>query len=404
MMRWTKDIGWRTGVTLLAVAATLSLQRIPALPSHADMPRPDLFSVGVLGAGPWITAALVVEIGSLVRKRWRRLRTGGAAERDAQLRALGVIWLVVAGAQAFAMAVSLEAMRIGHEPLVQPGVEFRLRYTATLMAGSALIGLLARWTARAGLGGGFTVWILLSQLDVVIEGLAAEHWASQPPNLLHVIMAVLVPAGSTWWLLRDRPLPLPRSVAGIVPVNLALVAWNLRWLTVPWVAIGASALGTVLVGRALHDVDRINSELGAHPGAVVRALRSATALNALYAAVLVACILEGPALTVPATVAAGAIAMLTALVLDLADELRARAELGELVAVWTVEAAWLVPGIAAPLADVGIPFATRGTRFRRLMFFLGPYIPVEILVPSAREAEAVALLRSVRPGVNAAAR
>jgi hypothetical protein len=77
---------------------------------------------------------------------------------------------------------------------------------------------------------------------------------------------------------------------------------------------------------------------------------------------------------------------------DLADEWKARQRLGAMKAVAAVYRVTEIEPALAVLQQAGIEAHARSARFRSLLRFFGPYVPVEILVPVKQAAEAQAML------------
>jgi hypothetical protein len=74
--------------------------------------------------------------------------------------------------------------------------------------------------------------------------------------------------------------------------------------------------------------------------------------------------------------------------LDLAAEHRARVKLGELASVWPVHQVARLDEQLAKLAAANVPALARGEHYRALLQFFGPYVPIELMVPVERAADA----------------
>jgi hypothetical protein len=79
-------------------------------------------------------------------------------------------------------------------------------------------------------------------------------------------------------------------------------------------------------------------------------------------------------------------------VMDLAAEWVARTAQRDLVAVWPLHQMTHVSPALHILGNAGIPAHPRAAYHRALLQFVGPHVPVEILVPRARAVEAQAKL------------
>jgi hypothetical protein len=138
------------------------------------------------------------------------------------------------------------------------------------------------------------------------------------------------------------------------------------------------------------------AELGADPpvqeGAVRKALSAANSLSlfTLLAIAIVpslamawAGLLGGKALVL--------LLVLVAVVLDVGTEVRARIRGEELVAVYPLHRVYAVEPVLAALAAAGIAAHVRGRYVRALWHFFAPFVPIEVMVPPGRAAEAEAI-------------
>jgi hypothetical protein len=77
---------------------------------------------------------------------------------------------------------------------------------------------------------------------------------------------------------------------------------------------------------------------------------------------------------------------------DLVAEIRARARLGELTTLVSEQRIDAADALAARLRAAGIEVHLRALRHRTMLQWLGPYVPVEVMVPVAEEDAARAVL------------
>jgi hypothetical protein len=84
--------------------------------------------------------------------------------------------------------------------------------------------------------------------------------------------------------------------------------------------------------------------------------------------------------------------VLPAVLTDAVVEWRARARRADLVTVWPLHQVQLADEVAATLAAEGIAVHLRGLRFRSLMHFFGPEVPIAVMVPVADAERAHKLL------------
>ena len=88
---------------------------------------------------------------------------------------------------------------------------------------------------------------------------------------------------------------------------------------------------------------------------------------------------------------------LTCAIADVVDEWKALRRLGPLISVWEIQRTAEVEPIFHLLRSAGIEAHARSFLFRATQQFFAPWIPVGILVPATREAEARALLATRLP-------
>ena len=87
------------------------------------------------------------------------------------------------------------------------------------------------------------------------------------------------------------------------------------------------------------------------------------------------------------------VAIAAAVIADLVAEWRDRRR-AQLVAVWPLHDPLLVEPTRDRLVAAGIPHHVQSTRFRTLLWLLGPYVPMMVLVPTEHAEAAYALLSS----------
>jgi hypothetical protein len=87
-------------------------------------------------------------------------------------------------------------------------------------------------------------------------------------------------------------------------------------------------------------------------------------------------------------------AVIAMAVVDHAAEWRARRR-ADLVGVWPIHDAAMADSARRVLAAAGIAAHLRGRAHRSLYQVLGPFIPIEVMVPRERAGEASAILRDM---------
>jgi hypothetical protein len=97
-------------------------------------------------------------------------------------------------------------------------------------------------------------------------------------------------------------------------------------------------------------------------------------------------------LRIPFTASLVVYVAMVAILMDLSAEWRFRAAEPDAVPVWPLHRVALVEVALEALRKSGIPAHPRGAHHRALMHFFGPYVPIDLLVPTARAREAQQIL------------
>ncbi|RZO58527.1 MAG: hypothetical protein EVA89_18820 [Sandaracinaceae bacterium] len=155
-------------------------------------------------------------------------------------------------------------------------------------------------------------------------------------------------------------------------------------------ALATVALAFVFYGplRVARFLDGPNAEERAR-GAVLRALPATLVFTVGLALLYQWALVRFP---LPGAVTALGAAYFGALAVDLWLEARWRSGHGEVAAVWPVHRVYEVGPILDALAAEGIDAHARAERYRSLLQFFGPYVPIEILVPTAQRDDAVGVI------------
>ncbi len=442
-----ESLARRTVLTLALVGAALLLFHVPlagidrsALGLDAST-RQNL-SIGALGIMPVISAYLLVEVVALSRAKWRALRNSGALGRAKLSRVAHVLALVLAAFQAFGVTRYMEGIDVaGLDFVMEPSLGFRVVTVCTLVAGTALLMLIAAAIQRFGLGNGYSVLIAsgvclhlsdipeaatdlppalkvalvagglaVVALFAIVLGLRNTHPALSPADPYRDGAATEQP--STLPIVR----PLP---CGIVPLTVAASALTLPLVIANLVpGVDASALPiasadgyelwglalvlglTPLLARWFHAPQRIAAlrvrALGKRAlGASEAAVRLALSVQVLISMVVLGALWWLAAWlgrTTNVGLALFELTVLPAVILDLATELGARRRLGRAVAVGALHRVWEVDVALELLQQNGIQAAPRTLHHRMLLQFFGPHLPVELLVQPRHAKRARKLL------------
>ena len=276
------------GLVLAALAATVSLPGInqdlfaQLAPSAGPGAPVGLF---MLGIGPVLTAYLLVELVALLVPPWRRLRTGGPAERGRLAPAVAVLALVVAVMQAWFLVSWLRTLGLDATHALPGGAMAFYRSVGLLLAGTVALAILALLVDRFGLGNGFVV-VLLG--GMATSAISIFHWLGDDDTWLDerlgvgagIALAAILTSGILRWRLRARsaasvfrlptaglvPYGFPAAVIGLLSLSMAALpsrfsaAWN--ELTAPGGALLEVAI-LIVAGAALSWLFSRPSRLGA---------------------------------------------------------------------------------------------------------------------------------------------
>jgi hypothetical protein len=416
---------WRLAVTLCAplVVWFQPWVHMPALVRREleNVVRdPDLvpdFSAFALGLGALIAAFVVVELAALAVPSWRRFRLTPLGRRRLGIATV-LLACVIAAIQGYQLAHRFQALldpwviQAGNLPVVQ--------ITATCVGATLVLGVIAALIGEHGLGNGFSALLASG----VVVGLV-RYGIDDPAGQIVAGIAGMVLAGvATAWLAsrrfaeRDDAAPIAPPIAGLLPVlwPVAITAVvgaaavigidEPRWLPPllaagagTWLVIGLVVIPLVLaigLGWVLARPDRTAAMLARMTGANVtpdrRAWAWAAAASALWIALLVAITAITPAYPVVWTSAGAAIVAMA--VLDHVAAWRAHRR-ADLVGVWPIHDAAMADVALRVLAGAGIAAHLRGRHHRSLYQVLGPFLPIEVMVPADRAGEASAILRDM---------
>jgi len=423
----------RLAVSLAAVAIAYALTwlRLPTV--DAELLQRGLHfgirenvSVAALGLNPLVSAAILVELVALIVPSWRALRVRGAQGRAKLWRASVVLTFIVAVFQAFGISMFLANL----SPQTG-GIAFHGLTVLTLVAGTALLLLIAHAVERWGLGNGLSLLLagaflpdILRTLDVTRQRINDESIA--PMTLVICAAAMLAMAFATVRAMRGSASTPAPSIR--VPASGAAPVWDahaLVMLPATFAGMGVIAFESLpQPGSALHTIGllaaallltpvacwlfnqpqrvaRVHRTLG-FEGTVPEAkalLRRAMLRSAIWVAVIVL------GSTVVLQVFGGDVAIggalvivVTSVVLDLLAEFRFRKQHEQVVLIWEEHRVYAADAALTILQGAGIPTLLRGVHHRTLLQFFGPYVAMHVCVPESRETEARALLAGLAEG------
>ena len=381
------------------------------------------FSLLSLGLAPALSAFLIVEAAALIVPQWRELRRGSPAQRRSLVRAALILTMLLALTQGWfvaRLATSLGASPMG--VLFADSTATRVLITVSLAAGTALAVALASLLGHLGLGNGISVLLLTPFVPALGRQLIPLRMMLEARDLLWLTITLGAVVLGTRYLLTAHlrattdaaRIRLPTS--GLVPLISGASAIELFTQLAPTYAPAAGTLSLAAIFAVLIVVLTLvltslflpatklaavwrralpadsADPMTALPPAIKQALwRTLGFLLAL--GVILPRMLQshswGEAVNLIALVT------VTAVALDLVAEWRARSVQDDLVVVWPLHQVALLDAATTALERASIFVHARAANHRALLWFFGPYLPIELMVPRARALEARDILAAV---------
>ena len=132
------------------------------------------FSVFVLGIMPYITASIVMQLLSEMTPALKRIKEEGQSGRNRITQYTRYLTIIIAMAQSFTMASSMEMMRVGTSSVViDPGWPFRLLTMLTMTGGACFVMWLGEQMTERGVGNGASIIITIG----IVSGLPAGAYS-----------------------------------------------------------------------------------------------------------------------------------------------------------------------------------------------------------------------------------
>jgi hypothetical protein len=443
---WRKLAVTLGGIALVAVsrltpakaALTELLEgRAPDSLSLLDPSRGNMFAVGIHSV---LLAYLLAESAALLVPRWRHLRIGTPAERAHLGVAVAVLSCCLTVLHAYLLTrwwYGFGRMTHPMAPLVIDDAADFWSTMALLIGGTTAFAILALLIDRYGLVNGFAA-VLLAGIAFDLAAALHRRFAGELPwqamgstddtlfqGRLLGLGTVALAIAATSAILRWRPRSTPGlshlrpPTAGVVPLAVATsVAPVLaRWPAAAWLVLGAwSSSSSLLQLPTVRDLVFLLIAAGtlswcfslpSHAGRTATLLEPssprqswvgfalATALSTAYLIVLFALDRlirhQAPWYALDFV----GVALATATVMDAVGEWRARWRRGDLVPAWPLHQVQRAGAVLDELARQGIDAHARGLYLRSLLHFFGPFVPILILVPADRRADAAAVIRAV---------
>jgi preprotein translocase subunit SecY len=131
------------------------------------------FSVFVLGIMPYISASIILQLLAEMVPQLKRIKDEGQTGRNRITQYTRYLTIVIALVQSFAMAASMEQMRVGAgDVVIDPGWGFRLLTMLTMTSGSCFIMWLGEQITERGVGNGSSIIIVSGIVTAIPSGAA----------------------------------------------------------------------------------------------------------------------------------------------------------------------------------------------------------------------------------------
>lgn len=410
----------RLCVSLACVAAAYSTRYL-LLPIDGFEQLPEFrgavnASVGALGITPFISAAIFVELVSLMRPTWRQSRVSGAESRVWDRASLSV-GLALAAIQGVGVAYMLQGAVEFSFPKV-----YTFEVSIPLVAGALLAGAsvhrLAAWgIERWGIGNGFGWLVLSGFVSELIERAEALRSADTPwlPQVgcslaLVILLSLVVTVVPRWesgqpsFSPAEGRLPLR---GGRSPVFRMFTCGNV---------LGVGLAVALLFGWGVQHAQGLEVALiwplgllfaaAYQPAARVAGLRKAFKLNPVDAVSISRLRLGYTLLTL------GLLSVLilaserfpefswwllllpiTCVAIDVVQEVRAL-QAGLNTRIWWFQRVYAADAAVEALAKQEIPAFVRGVHFRCLSHTFGAFLPLALFVSASDAERALAVLRA----------
>ena len=388
-----------------------------------------------LGLLPVINAFVIIEIIALIIPRLRPLRISGPKRRKPLFVAVLILALPVAAVQACGIAAYLESVNAFGAPVVEnPGWFFRLQVMITLVAAMYMLVCIAAVTSRHGLGNGFSVLIFVGIMHHLSYSLTYSYQAFNSGLLSPFSMMIglaaygAVVAVSCLVFLTQRKatsasVAVEMPTSGIIPIKLSLSVLlfpaTLASFGVPvdrlarklvpgtalylWIEIILVVLLCAVLSFIFYYPKAVNAfasglrgNAGGADSGAVGALKAAIPISVAFLCVIL--IADHVTVRLGLTPLGLSLVIATAIVLDLVSEAKAVSSMGRSAAAWEVHRLYALRPLRRALQEKGIESFARAANHRKLLYFFGPYIPVEIQVPSERAKEAQEIIeKTIHP-------
>ena len=178
--------------------------------------RMGIFALGIM---PYISASIIVQLMGAMYEPWKQLKKEGEAGRKKLNQYTRYGTVLLATAQAYGIAVSLEAGDLAHEP----GWFFRAACVITLVGGTMFLMWLGEQITQRGVGNGISLIIFVGIIAEIPAALAqffsqGRSGAVSPAVIIGVMIMVVVVIAFVVFMeraLRKITIQYPRRQVGM---------------------------------------------------------------------------------------------------------------------------------------------------------------------------------------------
>ncbi|WP_265529076.1 preprotein translocase subunit SecY [Sphingomicrobium marinum] len=155
-------------------------------------------SIIALGVMPYITAAIVVQLGAALHEPWKQLKKEGESGRKKLNQYTRYLTVLLTTVQGYFIATGLEGLALnqGISAVVEPGMLFRLTATVSLVGGTLFLMWLGEQITSRGIGNGVSLIIMAGIVatmpTLIAQLLEGGRTGSIDPLIIFSVVLVLV--------------------------------------------------------------------------------------------------------------------------------------------------------------------------------------------------------------------
>jgi preprotein translocase subunit SecY len=132
--------------------------------SGGSLSRMSIFALSIM---PYISASIIIQLGSSIHKPWKELKRDGESGRMKLNQYTRYLTVVLATVQGWGLAVGLENMQgQGGSAVIDPGLFFRVSTVITIVGGTMFLVWLGEQITSRGIGNGISL--------IIFAGIVAE--------------------------------------------------------------------------------------------------------------------------------------------------------------------------------------------------------------------------------------